>query len=68
MPSPSSEPETTTEIVDTRKPVQMMRSAIVPMAMVSLLVLNNPISCSDKTRQSSVPAAIMAAHMAMAVR
>ena len=46
----------------------MMRSAAVPMAMVSTLVLNNPISCFDKTRQSSVPAAIMAAHMAMAVR
>ena len=35
MPRPSSEPEATTEIVETMKPTQMMRRADVPMAMVS---------------------------------
>ena len=68
MPRPSSAPETTTEIVEMMKPAQIMRNATVPMAMVSALELNSPISCPDSARHSTVPAAIMAAHIPMAVR
>ena len=68
MPRPSSEPEATTEIVETMKPTQMMRRADVPMAMVSVFELNSPISWPDSAMQSTVPAAMIAAHMPIAVR
>ena len=68
MPSPSREPETTTEIVDTIKPMQMIRRAVVPIAMVSALELNSPISWPESARQSTVPATMMAAHIPIAVR
>ena len=68
MPRPSSEPEATTEIVETMKPTQMMRRADVPMTMVSAFELKSPISWPDSARQSTVPTAMMAAHMPMDVR
>ena len=48
-------------ITETTKPRQMMRRAVVPMAMVSGLELNRPMREPEMVRQRTVPTAMMAA-------
>ena len=53
-----------TEIVETMKPAQIMRSAVWPAAIVSGLELNTFISGPANTRHSTVPPAMMVPVMA----
>ena len=61
LPRPSSAPEEVVETAETTKPRQMMRRAVVPMAMVSGLELNRPMREPEMVRQRTVPTAMMAA-------
>lgn len=59
LPSPSNAPEEVVETAETRKPMQMIRRAVWPMAIVSGLVEKREISGSAANRQIRVPAAMM---------
>ena len=60
MPRPSSAPDEVVDTADTTKPMQMMRRALAPAAMVSGLEVNSPMSCPEASRQMTVPSAMMA--------
>ena len=68
LPRPSSAPEEVTEKEDTRKPAQMMRSAVAPICMVSALEVKRDMSCAGMDRHSSVPKAMMTRVMESVVK
>lgn len=63
LPRPSSAPEAVVDTAETTKPMEMMRRAVRPMAMVSGFWVKRPISVPEAARQPSVPAAMMTALM-----
>lgn len=61
LPRPSSAPEEVVDTAETMNPRQMIRRAVWPMAMVSGLEVNRPISGPAMVRQSRVPMAMIPA-------
>ena len=68
IPNPSSAPQEMTETEETTKPALMMRRALLPMAMVSVLEENRPINSLGISQQSAVPTDMMQMDSASAVR
>lgn len=59
--SPSSAPDEVTDTADTTNPALIIRSAFLPISMVSLLFVNIAISLSGIVRQITVPMSIIPA-------
>ena len=59
--SPSRAPDEVTDTADTTKPALIIRSAFLPISMVSALVENIEISLSGIVRQITVPISIIPA-------
>ena len=55
FPRPSSAPQAVTDTEETRKPAQMIRSAVFPAWIVDGFVVNIPMSCPGTVRQMMVP-------------
>lgn len=68
MPSPSRAPQEMMETEETIKPMLMIHKAVLPMAMVSALVENKPISCPGIVQHRMVPTAMMHAERVRATR
>ena len=57
MPSPSSAPDQVTDTAEITKPIQIRRSAVLPMAIVSAFSVKSPMSLAGKSAHMIVPAA-----------
>ena len=55
MPSPSSAPDEVTDTAEIIKPIQIRRSAVLPMAIVSALSVKSPMSLAGKSAHMIVP-------------
>ena len=55
MPSPSSAPDEVTDTAEITKPIQIRRSAVLPMAIVSAFSVKSPMSLAGKSAHMIVP-------------
>ena len=68
MPRPSSAPLEITETEETINPMLIIRRAVLPTAIVSALVENNPINWLGINQQSMVPAVMIQTESISATR
>ena len=63
LPMPSSTPDIVTDSADNINPMEMIRSAVTPLAIVSTFSVKRPMSLSGHSWQSTVPTAMMIMHI-----
>ena len=61
LPSPSNAPEHVTDTQEAKKPKLIICSALTPICIVSVFVVNNPIKADGNIQDNKVPTSMTAA-------